>query len=182
MGSTAWRWSLAMNLQSTPLYKQFYFCYYVYKMLKFILSLILPQLAGAIGALFTVKAIPTWYMYLNKPNFSPPNWLFGPVWLTLYLMMGIALYLNWIKKTKQAKSNVRLFFIHLFFNFIWTPIFFGAKSLSTSLIVIVIIWVMIIMMINNFWKVNKISAYLLITYLLLVSFASLLNFFVWKLN
>ena len=102
-------------------------------MLKLILSLILPQLAGAVGALFTVKAIPTWYAHLNKPSFSPPNWLFGPVWLTLYLMMGVALYLNWIKKSKQAEFNVRLFFIHLFFNLIWTPIFFGAKDASVRL-------------------------------------------------
>lgn len=150
--------------------------------MKLVFSLFLPQLAGAIGALFTVKAIPTWYATLNKPFFSPPNYLFGPVWLILYLMMGIALYLNWIKKTKQAKFNVRLFFIHLFFNAIWTPIFFGAKNLFLALIIILIIWALIVMMIFKFWKVNKVSSLLLIPYLVWVSFASLLNYFVWKLN
>ena len=150
--------------------------------MKLILSLILPQLAGAIGALFTVNAIPTWYMFLNKPSFSPPNWLFGPVWLILYLMMGISLYLNWISKKKPAKDNIHLFFIHLFFNLIWTPIFFGAKNLSLALLVIFIIWMLIIAMIFRFYKVNKFSSYLLVPYLLWVSFATILNFFILVLN
>jgi len=150
--------------------------------MKLIFSLLLPQLAGAIGAIFTIKAIPTWYAFLNKPSFSPPNWLFGPTWLTLYLLMGIAVYLNWIKKNKQAKFNVRLFFIHLFFNFIWTPVFFGLHNLFLALIIIIVIWIMIILMIKNFWKVNKISSLLLIPYLIWVTFASLLNYFIWRLN
>lgn len=150
--------------------------------MKLILSLLLPQLVGAIGALFTVKAIPTWYVHLNKPSFSPPNWLFGPVWLILYLIMGVALYLNWIKKSKQAKYNVRLFFIHLFFNAIWSPIFFGAKNLLLAYVVIAIIWALIVVIIINFWKVNKTSSLLLIPYLLWVSFATVLNYFVWRMN
>lgn len=150
--------------------------------MKLILSFLFPQLAGAVGALFTVNAIPTWYKFLNKPSFSPPNWLFGPAWLTLYLLMGIALYLNWIKNSKQAKSNVRLFFIHLFFNLIWTPIFFGAKNLFLALIVIVIIWILIVTMIFKFWKVSKTASFLLIPYLLWVSFAITLNYFIWRLN
>lgn len=148
--------------------------------MKLILSLLIPQLAGAVGALFTVNAIPIWYKFLNKPSFSPPNWLFGPAWLILYLMMGVALYFNWIKNSKQAKSNVRLFFIHFFFNLIWTPIFFGAKNLSLALIVI--IWILIVVMIFKFWKVNKVSSLLLIPYLLLISFVSALNYWVWRLN
>jgi len=150
--------------------------------MKLILSLLLPQLAGIIGATFTVSAISTWYKFLNKPFFSPPNWLFGPVWLILYLMMGIAVYLNWISKKKLAKNNVRLFFIHLFFNTIWTPIFFGARNLFLALIVIVIIWTLIVLMIFRFWKVSKLSSLLLIPYLLWVSFATVLNYFIWRLN
>ncbi len=150
--------------------------------MKLFLSLLIPQLAGAIGALFTVKAIPTWYMYLNKPSFSPPNWIFGPAWLTLYFLMGISVYLNWIKKTKQAKFNVRLFFIHLFFNFIWTPIFFGARNPLFALFIIIFIWLFIITMIIRFWNVNKLSSLLLIPYLFWVTFASLLNFYIWRLN
>ena len=150
--------------------------------MKLFLSLLLHKLAGAIGALFTVKAIPTWYMYLNKPSFSPPNWIFGPAWLTLYLLMGISVYLNWIKKTKQAKFNVRLFFIHLFFNFIWTPIFFGARNPLFAFFIIIMIWLFIVVMIIRFWNVNKASALLLIPYLFWVTFASLLNFYIWRLN
>ncbi len=150
--------------------------------MKLILSLLLPQLAGAIGALFTVNAIPIWYVYLNKSSFSPPNWLFGPVWLILYLMMGVSLYLNWISKKKQAKTNVRLFFIHLFFNLIWTPVFFGAKDTLLALYIIIMIWLFIVTMIFKFWKINKVSSLLLVPYLLWVSFATVLNYFIWKLN
>lgn len=150
--------------------------------MKLVLSLVLPQLSGLVGSYFTINAIPTWYTYLNKPSFSPPNWLFGPVWLTLYLMMGIAVYLNWIKNTKQAKFNVRLFFIHLFFNLIWTPVFFGLKDTLFALYIIIMIWIFIVVMIINFRKVNKVSSILLIPYLFWVSFATLLNYFIWKLN
>lgn len=150
--------------------------------MKLFLSLILPQLSGLIGSYFTINAIPTWYAYLNKPSFSPPNWLFGPVWLTLYLMMGIAVYLNWIKNTKQAKFNVRLFFIHLFFNLIWTPVFFGLKDTLFALYIIIMIWIFIVAMIISFRKVNKLSSLLLIPYLLWVTFASFLNYFIWRLN
>lgn len=150
--------------------------------MKLILSLLLPQLAGIVGSFFTVQAIPTWYALLSKPSFSPPNWIFAPVWLALYLMMGISLYVNWVSKKKGAKSNVRLFFIHLFFNFIWTPVFFGAKNLGLALVIIVIIWILIIEMIRKFWSINKTSSLLLIPYLLWVSFATLLNFMLWRLN
>jgi tryptophan-rich sensory protein len=150
--------------------------------MKLILSLLLPQLAGVIGSFFTVSAIPSWYANLNKPAFAPPNWIFAPAWLTLYLLMGIALYLNWIKKSQQAKSNVRLFFVHLFLNAIWSPVFFGARNPFLALIIIALIWFTIVVMIVNFWRVNKTSSVLLIPYLFWVSFASALNYFIWKLN
>lgn len=150
--------------------------------MKLILSILLPQMAGAIGSFFTIQAIPTWYALLNKPSFSPPNWIFAPVWLALYLMMGISLYINWTSKKKMAKSNVRLFFIHLFFNFIWTPVFFGAKNLGLALVIIVVIWILIVEMIRRFWSVNKAASLILIPYLLWVSFATLLNFTLWRIN
>lgn len=150
--------------------------------MKLVLSLILPQLAGFVGSFFTVSSIPTWYAELNKPDFSPPNWVFAPAWLTLYLLMGIALYLNWIKKDKVAKHNVRLFFVHLFFNAIWSPIFFGARNLGLALVAIILIWILIVEMIRRFWSVNRVSSLLLIPYLLWVSFATLLNFTLWRIN
>jgi len=150
--------------------------------MKLILSLVIPQLAGLIGALFTAKAIPEWYSGLVKPPFSPPNYLFAPVWLILYLLMGISLYLNWIKKTKQAKDNVRLFFVHLFFNFIWTPTFFGAKNTLLAFMIILVLLQLIIFMIWRFWKINKLSSLLLFPYLIWVIFASILNYAIWYLN
>lgn len=150
--------------------------------MKLFLSLLLPQLSGIIGSFFTIQAIPDWYMKLNKPWFSLPNWVFGPVWLVLYTFMGIALYLNWIKKSQQSKVNVRLFFIHLFFNFIWTPVFFGMKNLELALVIIIILWCLIIKLIIDFNKMNKISSILLIPYLLWVTFATVLNFSLMLLN
>ena len=150
--------------------------------MKLFLSLLLPQLAGLAGSVFTVSSIPGWYATINKPFFSPPNWIFAPAWLTLYFLMGIALYLNWISKNRQSKYNVRLFFIHLFFNAIWSPIFFGARSPLLALVVIVIIWLLIVAMIIKFWRVNRISSLLLVPYLAWVSFASVLNYFIVILN
>lgn len=150
--------------------------------MKLIVALLVPQLAGIVGTIFTVKNIPYWYANLNKPSFSPPNWIFGPVWIVLYLLMGISLYLNWVNKGAQAKFNVRLFFVHLIYNAIWSPIFFGARNPLLALMVIAVMWLLIVLMIVKFHKTNKTSAYLLIPYLLWVSFASVLNYFVWKLN
>jgi len=146
---------------------------------KFIISLALPQSAGLIGSLFTTSAIPVWYAGLQKPVFSPPNWIFGPVWILLYILMGISVYLIW---EKSAKKVVWLFWMHLIFNASWSIIFFGFQNPGLALINIIIIWLFIIILIIKFWKIHKLSAYLLIPYLAWVSFASLLNYFIWQLN
>lgn len=145
---------------------------------KLILSIILAQSAGGVGTLFTFSAIPTWYALLNKPSFSPPNWLFGPVWTILYTLIGISLYLIWTNK----KGSLKLFFFHLFLNAIWSPIFFGAKNLGLAFIVILVMDVTLIVIIKNFYKVNKVAGLILIPYLVWISFASLLNFSIWRLN
>ncbi len=151
---------------------------------RLIISLALPQLAGLIGSLFTAPAIATWYAGLSKPGFSPPNWLFGPTWVTLYLLMGISVYLIWQKvgKIQEARKAVRLFWIHLVFNAIWSPIFFGLKNPGLALVNIIIIWLLIIVLMTKFWKINKWSTHLLIPYLFWVSLASVLNYFIWYLN
>lgn len=145
---------------------------------KLIFSIILAQSAGAIGTVFTISSIPTWYALLNKPSFSPPNWLFGPVWTILYTLIGISLYLIWTSK----KGSVKLFLFHLFLNTIWSPIFFGVKNLGLAFVVIILMDITLIKIIKNFYKVNKRAAYLLVPYLLWISFASLLNFSLWQLN
>ncbi len=151
---------------------------------RLIISLALPQLAGIIGSFFTVSAIPSWYATLQKPSFSPPNWIFGPAWVMLYILMGISVYLVWqkIKENKTVKGSLWLFWIHLFFNATWSIIFFGLQNPGLALINIVIIWLLIIALIIKFWKISKWATYLLIPYLLWVSFASVLNYFIWYLN
>ncbi|MFH1565505.1 MAG: TspO/MBR family protein [bacterium] len=149
---------------------------------KLIICFVLPQLAGAIGSLFTAPSITGWYMDLIKPSFSPPNWIFGPVWITLYLMMGLSAYLVWNSKNKKAVLAFNLFLIHLFFNTVWSIIFFGMQNPGLAFLDIIILLIFIIVLIIKFYNINKIASYLLIPYFLWVSFASALNYFIWVLN
>ena len=151
--------------------------------LKLIISIIICQVPGIIGSQFTVKSIPTWYAALNKPAFNPPNWLFGPVWITLYILMGISLYLVWSKSNIADINNLLIiFFIQLFLNALWSVIFFGFKSLGFAFVEIMILWLFILITIILFYSVSKTASVLLIPYLLWVLFASLLNYYIWKLN
>jgi tryptophan-rich sensory protein len=147
-------------------------------------SILLPQLAGLVGSLATSPAIPSWYALLEKPSFNPPNWIFGPVWITLYTLMGISLYLIWVKGFSKKEINfpVKLFIFHLVLNSFWSVIFFGFKDLGLGLFVIISLWLVIAYLIKTFWKIDKRASYLLIPYLLWVSFASILNYFIWTLN
>lgn len=151
---------------------------------KLLASVVVCELVGLAGTPFTVNAIPTWYASLEKPFFSPPNWLFGPVWTVLYLLMGISFYLVWKQGFKNKREiKARNFFLaQLGLNFLWTPVFFGLKSPFLGLIVIVSLWVMILKTIQEFYPLSKWSAYLLLPYLLWVSFASLLNGAIFILN
>ncbi len=153
------------------------------KTAKLVISIVICLLAGFLGSLFTTPAIPTWYAGLIKPVFSPPNYLFAPVWTTLYILMGISLYIVWGKKKDQkVKEALKLFAIQLFLNTIWSPIFFGAKNLFLALIIIIFMWIFILKTIHAFAKVDKKASYLLYPYIAWVSFASILNFSVWFLN
>ncbi|MCX6163393.1 MAG: tryptophan-rich sensory protein [Ignavibacteriae bacterium] len=141
------------------------------------------QVAGIIGSLFTVSSIPIWYATLNKPAFNPPNWIFAPVWISLYILMGISFYLIWIKSDVQNFGFLlSVFLLQLVLNAFWTIIFFGLKSPLFAFIEIVVLWLVILFCIILFYRVSKISSYLLIPYLLWVSFAAVLNFSLWKLN
>lgn len=144
---------------------------------KLIGAVVLCEGAGIVGTIFTVSSIQNWYAFLNKPSFSPPNYLFGPVWTILYALMGIAFYL--VRKNKFA---VKLFLAHLFFNAIWSIIFFGQHNIGLALIDILIMWVMIVAMIPRFYKIRKQASYLLLPYIMWVTFATALNYAVWVLN
>ena len=151
---------------------------------KFIIAFLLCQGAGLVGSFFTVPSIPSWYAFLEKPSFSPPNWLFGPAWLTLYTLMAISLYLVWQKgldKT-QVRQAFNLFLIHLVFNALWSFSFFGLKNPLLGLANIILIWLFIILLIFKFFKISKPASILLVPYFLWVSFASLLNYSIFKLN
>lgn len=156
---------------------------------RIIISLALPQMAGLVGSVFTSPAIPGWYANLVKPSFSPPNWLFGPVWIVLYILMGISAYLVWSAYAKSSagrrrelKTALLLFWVHLIFNAVWPIIFFGLQNPGLAFVNIIIIWLLIVALMIKFWKIDSRASYLLMPYLLWVSFASVLNYFIWYLN
>jgi len=152
--------------------------------LKLLFSVVFCEAAGILGSVFTVPAIPTWYASLKKPSFSPPNWLFGPVWTLLYALMGISAYLIWTQGIeKQAVRNALfLFVLQLVLNILWSFFFFKLQSPFHALIEIIFLWFLILVMILSFYRISKIAGLILIPYLLWVSFAALLNFSIVKLN
>jgi benzodiazapine receptor len=156
----------------------------VIDLLRLIASLILCQLAGIVGSLFTTPAIPTWYQTLNKPPFTPPDWIFGPVWITLYLLMGISLFLVWRRtgKDPRVRGSMILFFVQLGLNAFWSIAFFGLRSPLFGLVIIFLLWIAILLTIQKFFKISRSGALLLLPYLLWVSFAVLLNVSLWVLN
>lgn len=149
---------------------------------KLIISIALCLITGFLGSIFTVSAIPTWYVALNKPFFNPPNWIFAPVWTTLYILMGIALYLLWASKKKEKGKAIKLFLIQLILNFFWSIIFFGWHNQQAALVEIFALWIFIFLTIRQSLPISKTAAYLLYPYLVWVSFASILNLFIVILN
>ena len=155
-----------------------------YSPLLLVGSVILCVLVGAAGSVFTVTGPGSWYDLLTKPSFNPPNWIFGPVWTTLYILMGISLYLillEW-KKGVDIRCAGGLFAVQLFLNFIWSYMFFGLQSPTYAFIVIALLWVAILATILTFLRISRIAAYLLVPYILWVSFASILNYSIMILN
>ncbi|MFC2174874.1 TspO/MBR family protein [archaeon] len=142
---------------------------------------VLSQLAGVIGSVFTVGSVGTWYTALVRPELAPPNWVFGPVWITLYFLMGIAAYLVW-QKGKKPEAALQLFGLQLVLNTMWSIIFFGMHNLALALAEIVLLWGAIVLTTKEFYRVDKHAAYLMAPYILWVSFAALLNYWFWVLN
>jgi len=146
--------------------------------------ILLSFLAGAIGSLFTFSAIPNWYATLVKPSFAPPNWLFGPAWTTLYVLMGISAYFIYQKgwKNKPVRFALSIFGVQLALNALWSILFFGLRSPLYGLMGIIPLWLSIAFCIRLFYPIDKKAAYLLVPYILWVTFATLLNFSIWMLN
>jgi len=149
-----------------------------------LLFIVASEAIGSIGSFATIPAIPTWYQFLTKPPFNPPNWIFGPVWTLLFACMGISAYLVWQESlTKKSVKNALTWFgIQFVFNVLWSFLFFKAQSPIAGLVCIGILWVLIICTIQLFMKVNKKAGFLLIPYLLWVSFATYLNAGIMLLN
>jgi benzodiazapine receptor len=144
------------------------------KILTFFLFLIVTFSASLIGSVTTLNFKEPWYSLLNKPAYNPPDWIFGPVWTTLYLMMTIAIWLFWHTKNRDI-NTVYIYFIHLIFNTTWSIVFFVFHNIELALIVLILLIALIINLIFRFRRVKMISAYLMIPYLLWCSYALILN-------
>ena len=174
---------------------------------KLIISILICEFAGVVGSFFTAPAIRSWYYFLNKPSFNPPSWLFAPVWTILFLLMGISLYLVWSKDfTANVSANdaqkkawnpisaklwsgswreenaALIFILQLVLNILWSVIFFGLKSPILAFFEILMLWFAILYTIVNFYRISKTAAYLLIPYIVWVSFAAILNLSIVLLN
>lgn len=156
---------------------------YKTQILKLLISIILPLSLGAIAGMFTAQSVPEWYATLNKPSFNPPDWIFGPVWTSLYILMGISLFLIWKQvASKERNLAILIFFLQLLLNFAWSFIFFYFNMIGIALIEIVLLWIGIIIMSVLFYKIKPMAAYINIPYFIWVTFAAILNASYYLLN
>lgn len=152
--------------------------------LLFIISVAICQLTGVIGSIFTMMSVKTWYQELVKPSLTPPGWVFSPVWISLFFLMGVSLYLIWRRGFEERGVKVAfiVFIVHLGFNILWSALFFGMRSPFLALLEIIVLWAFIVVSTYLFFRVSKVAGVLLLPYLLWVSFAVYLNFSIWRLN
>ncbi len=155
------------------------------KIIKFLVAVFLCEGAGIAGSFFTTPNIGSWYVTLSKPSFNPPNWIFAPAWTLLFFLMGVSLYLVWNKKDNLPEGGKRIamlvFFQQLSLNILWSALFFGLHNPFLAFVEIIVLWLSILMTIFYFSKISKTAAYLLVPYILWVSFAAFLNFSIWRL-
>ena len=140
--------------------------------------------AGMIGSIYTSSSIDTWYATLEKPTFNPPSWLFAPVWTTLYFLMGISLFL--ISRHGLRKGGIKLaisiFGLQLVLNALWSFIFFGMQNPFLAFMEIIVLWIAILITIMAFYKIKKVASVLLVPYIIWVTIATILNYYIWRLN
>jgi tryptophan-rich sensory protein len=154
------------------------------KALRILAFILVCELAGIIGSFFTRPSIPGWYAGLAKPPFNPPGWVFAPVWTILYALMGLSAYLVYEKgaQSKEGRKALWVFAVQLLLNALWSIVFFGAHQILGAAVLIVVLWVMIAVTIRLFSRTSKAAAYLLVPYILWVSFATVLNISLYVLN
>ena len=153
------------------------------RIIRLIICIAFPLIVGGISGFFTVQGVKDWYLTLTKPNFTPPNYLFGPVWTFLYAFMGVAFFRILEKgKSVQKIKAIRIYLWQLFFNFSWSFLFFSQHQIVLAFIDILILWVLILIMIIRFKKLDAFAGYSQIPYLLWVSFATALTAAIFILN
>lgn len=165
-------------------------------LLRLAVSIVIPLIAGAVGAIFTSESIATWYQTIEKPSFTPPNWLFGPVWTTLYLLMGLSLFLVWRGLTSSSSTTTTFlenrhsvkivtfiaFGTQLILNVLWSFLFFGLRSPQLAFAEIIMLLTSIAVTIVIFSEISKLAAVLMLPYAGWVTLASFLNLQIWLLN
>lgn len=150
---------------------------------KLLVSIILPLSLGAIAGMFSSQSVPEWFATLNRPSFNPPSWIFGPVWTTLYILMGISLFLIWKQDvSKERNQAIMVFLFQLLLNFGWSFIFFYFNMIGFALVEIILLWINIVIMLVLFYRIKPMAAYINIPYLLWVTFATILNASYYLLN
>jgi benzodiazapine receptor len=151
---------------------------------KLIISVVACQVAGLIGSVFTAPSIETWYAALEKPAFTPPDWLFAPAWITLYLLMGVSASLVWKRGLDSRRNRIALlvFVVQLVLNVLWSFFFFGLESPLAGVAAIVLLWAAILITILKFFPISRLAGVLLVPYLAWVSFAAALNISIFVLN
>lgn len=155
-----------------------------FSFISLIINLAIPLAFGVAGALLNQRSVDTWYAGLNKPSFNPPNWIFGPVWTFIYILIGVAAYLIWQKRSQivHLPRTIAVYFIQLVLNLLWTFLFFYAHKIGASLIEIVALFVVILINASVFYKIDKMAGLLFIPYAIWVSFATLLTYSIYSLN
>lgn len=140
-------------------------------------------LVAGVSSAFTASAVPTWYATIDKPAFNPPNWIFAPVWTTLYCLMAVAAWLVWQRPSSGLRTRALVaFWIQLALNFAWSFLFFGQHAIGVAFAEIVLLWLAILVTCVLFFRLSRAAGWMFVPYLLWVSFASVLNFAIWRLN
>ena len=153
------------------------------KWTKLVLSLLLTLSVGAISGWITMDQVNNWYFTIQKPSFTPPNGVFGPVWTVLYVLIGYSFYRIWKKPlSEERNAAIFLFLLQLMFNFLWTVLFFEFHQVGWAMICMVVLWLFILLTIFDFDDISKTAAWTMVPYICWVTFTGLLNFYIWKMN
>ena len=151
---------------------------------KLVLFVAFCETAGVVGAFFTISSIPTWYGGIRKPDIAPPNWVFAPVWTTLYCLMGVSLFLVWSRTFGKGlgRSAIAVFCTQLILNVLWSYLFFGLQSSFLGAVEITILWLAIAATVVLFSRISRTAGLILLPYLCWVTLAGYLNYMIWILN